>query len=49
MTTKLNPDGPQLELDGEPMEGDVLSDSEWEGLDETDYCEEDAGKYEGAL
>ena len=34
MTTKLNPDGPKLELDGEPQDGDKLSDSSWEGLDD---------------
>jgi hypothetical protein len=34
MTTRLNPDGPKLELDGKPQEGDKLSDSAWEGLDE---------------
>lgn len=34
MTTKLNPDGPKLILDGEEQDGDKLSDSSWEGLNE---------------
>ena len=34
MTTKLNPDGPKLILDGEEQDGDKLSDSSWEGLSE---------------
>jgi hypothetical protein len=45
MTTKLNPDGPKLELDGEEQAGDKLSDSSWEGLDEKpDKTKENLGK-----
>jgi hypothetical protein len=45
MTTKLNPDGPKLELDGEEQTGDKLSDSSWEGLDDKpDQTQKNLGK-----
>ena len=46
MTTKLNPDGPDLELDGEPASkaGDTIADSSWEGLEEEDKTRANLGK-----
>lgn len=38
MTTKLPPGSPPLEIDGKPESeaGDIISDSAWEGLPDTE-------------